>query len=312
MPRAYGGGGGAGDMNDLSASVARGGGCRCGGGGGGGGGVPVAVPCVLVPLLLAVLGVAVFILAVVHNALFLAVLLLVSALAFAFFRWNAAASRSNRALVLFLDRFPASDLRSAADGQIVKITGFASCGDVSLVSSYEKVGRCVYTSTLFYKYSGCLPMLANSKIRCLRWDLASVERLALDFYITDAKSGMRALVKAGHNSKVIPLIDENVLVNTTHRNREVSSTLSKWLEGRNLSPEAHMIRLEEGYIKEGRSLTVMGILSRKSGVLMIIPPAEPISTGCLLKNFLLPVDFDGLLLKISDPNNFMPGLDASN
>ncbi|XP_020084484.1 uncharacterized membrane protein At1g16860-like isoform X2 [Ananas comosus] len=228
--------------------------------GGGGGGVPVAVPCVLVPLLLAGLGVAVFILAVVHNALFLAVLLLVSALAFAFFRWNAAASRSNRALVLFLDRFPASDLRSAADGQIVKITG----------------------------------------------------RLALDFYITDAKSGMRALVKAGHNSKVIPLIDENVLVNTTHRNREVSSTLSKWLEERNLSPEAHMIRLEEGYIKEGRSLTVMGILSIKSGVLMIIPPAEPISTGCLLKNFLLPVDFDGLLLKISDPNNFMPGLDASN
>lgn len=69
----------------------------------------------------------------------------------------------------------------------------------------------------------------------------------MDFYITDAKSGMRALVKAGHNSKVIPLIDENVLVNTTHRNREVSSTLSKWLEERNLSPEAHMIRLEEGY-----------------------------------------------------------------
>lgn len=69
----------------------------------------------------------------------------------------------------------------------------------------------------------------------------------MDFYITDAKSGMRALVKAGYNSKVIPLIDENVLVNTTHRNRELSSTLSKWLEERNLSPEAHMIRLEEGY-----------------------------------------------------------------
>lgn len=56
----------------------------------------------------------------------------------------------------------------------------------------------------------------------------------------------------------------------------------------------------------------MGVLSRKSGALMIVPPAEPLSTGCLLKNFLLPVDFDGLLLKISDPNNFMPDLDTSN
>lgn len=71
------------------------------------------------------------------------------------------------------------------------------------------------------------------------------QRFAADFYITDAKSGKRALVKAGHRSKVVPLIDENLLV-TTSRDTELSSTLKCWLDERNLSSEAQLIRLEEG------------------------------------------------------------------
>ncbi|XP_072987441.1 uncharacterized membrane protein At1g16860-like [Typha latifolia] len=292
------------EVNDLSSSAVEGDRRRCCGP------VPTAVPCVLFPLLLAGIGVSVFILAVVHNALLLVALLLISALVAAFFLWNAASQRSNRALRVFLDRFPASDLRTAADGQLVKITGFASCCDVSLVSSYEKVERCVYTSTSLYTYSGCKSYLANAKNRCFRWNLTYLERLAADFYITDAKSGTRALVKAGSNSKVIPLVDENILVNTTLRNRELSSTLKNWLEERHFSADS-LLRLEEGYIKEGRSLTVMGMLSRKSGAIMIVPLPEPIATGCLLQNLLLPVDVDGLLLKISDKNLFMPNLAVS-
>jgi hypothetical protein len=72
------------------------------------------------------------------------------------------------------------------------------------------------------------------------------QRFAADFYVADAKSGRRALVKAGHHSKVVPLIDENLLV-TTSRGTELSSTLEHWLEERNLSSEeAQIIRLEEG------------------------------------------------------------------
>lgn len=73
------------------------------------------------------------------------------------------------------------------------------------------------------------------------------QRLTADFYITDAKSGIRALVKAGHDSRVIPLIHENILVNITAPNRDLSSTMKKWLQGRRLSCEARPMRLEEGY-----------------------------------------------------------------
>jgi hypothetical protein len=73
-----------------------------------------------------------------------------------------------------------------------------------------------------------------------------VQRFVADFYVTDAKSGKLALVKAGHNSKVVPLVDENILV-TTSRDTALSSTLKYWLEERNLSSEeAQVIRLEEG------------------------------------------------------------------
>ncbi|XP_010933777.1 uncharacterized membrane protein At1g16860 isoform X1 [Elaeis guineensis] len=289
-------------MNDLSGTAT---GHRCLSP------VPAAVPCVIVPLLLAGLAVSLLILVVVHNALLLAAVVLLSAVSAVFLLWNAASFQKHGALLVLLDRLPTSDLVTARDGQLVKITGFASCGDLALESSYEKVGRCVYTSMLLYEYCGFGSKPANANSRYFWWNLAYVERFATDFYITDVKSGTRALVKAGYNSKVIPLIDENILVNTTSKNRELSSTLKKWLERRQLSAGARLLRLKEGYIKEGDSLTVMGMLSRKDGVLMIAPPPEPFSTGCLLQKFLLPVDVDGLVLKFSGKNSSMTSLSLS-
>ncbi|XP_008810704.2 uncharacterized membrane protein At1g16860-like isoform X2 [Phoenix dactylifera] len=242
--------GGGGGMNDLSGTAV---GRRFRAP------VPAAVPCVIVPLLLAGLAVSLLILVVVHNALLLAAVLFLSAAASSFLLWNAASFRNHGALLVFLDRLPASDLVTARDGQLIKITG----------------------------------------------------RFATDFYITDMKSGTRALVKAGYNSKVIPLIDENMLVNTTSKHGELSSILKKWLERRRLSSGACLLCLKEGYIKEGNSLTVMGMLSRKNGVLMIVPPPEPFSTGCLLQKFLLAVDVDGLVLKSSGKNSSMTNLSLS-
>ncbi|KAK4379160.1 hypothetical protein RND71_001022 [Anisodus tanguticus] len=54
----------------------------------------------------------------------------------------------------------------------------------------------------------------------------------------------------------------------------------------------------ERYIKEGSSLSVFGILQRSSDVMVVTPPQELISTGCLWKKLLLPVDVDGLILAI--------------
>ncbi|KAJ4759489.1 Ubiquitin-specific protease family C19-related protein [Rhynchospora pubera] len=269
--------------------------------------VPTTLLWVLIPLLLAGLGVSVFVLAVVHNALLFVGIIVLSVLVVAFLVWNLIATRSNRGLYIFLDRAPDSDLRTATDGQIVKITGVASCGDISLVSSYEKVARCVYTSTLLYTCTGWTSMLSYFSDRYIRWELAHLERQAADFYITDAKSGTRVLVKAGNNSKMVPLIEESVLVSTRDNNREISLTLKKWLDERYLSVDSHLLRLEEGHVKEGRGITAMGMLSKKNGTVAIVPPSEPFSTGCFRQYFLLPIEIDALLLKSSDENGFMPG-----
>ncbi|XP_047068462.1 uncharacterized membrane protein At1g16860-like [Lolium rigidum] len=272
-------------------------------------GAPVPAPfpraaALAVAALLAVgIGLGALVLAVVRSPVLLLLALLLSAAVSAFLLWNAA---SGRALRRFVDGLHASSLRVAADGQLVKITGMVSCGDISLISSYEKVENCVYTSTLLRKCGRWGSEVANPVNTCSRWKLTHAERFAADFYITDAKSGKRALVKAGYRTKVVPLIDENVLVSTS-RNIELSSTLKCWLEERNLSSEeAQIIRLEEGYIREGMRLSVIGILSKKNEDLMILPPREPVSTGCVLLSFLLPAYFDGIVLRLVDKSYFIP------
>ncbi|XP_062226296.1 uncharacterized membrane protein At1g16860-like [Phragmites australis] len=296
----------AASLNDLCATAA---------GAAAAAGVPAPFPraaaWALAALLAVGLGVGALVLAVVHSAALLVVSVLLSAAVAAFLLWNAAAAASGRALRRFVDGLPASSLRVAADGQLVKITGFVSCGDISLISSYEKVENCVYTSTLLRKCGRWGSQILDPKNRCSKWKLTHAERFAADFYITDAKSGNRALVKAGHHSKVVPLIDENLLV-TTSRDTELSSTLKYWLEERNLSSEeAQLIRLEEGYIREGMRLSVIGILSKKNGDAMILPPTEPLSTGCVLLSFLLPTYFDGIVLRLVDRSYFVPNSGVS-
>ncbi|CAN6268731.1 unnamed protein product [Urochloa humidicola] len=290
----------AASLNDL---------CATAGGGGGGAGTPPPFPraaaWAAAALLAVGLGVGALVLAAVRSAALLVVAVLLSAAVAAFLLWNAAAAASGRVLRRFVDGLPASSLRVAADGLLVKITGSVSCGDISLISSYEKVENCVYTSTLLRKCGTWGSMIPNPWNRHSKWKLTHAERFAADFYITDAKSGKRALVKAGHHSKVVPLIDENLLV-TTSKNTELSSTLKFWLEERNLSSEeAQLIRLEEGYIREGMRLSVIGMLSKKNGDAMILPPPEPLSTGCVLMSCLLPSYFDGIVLRLVDRSYFV-------
>lgn len=76
--------------------------------------------------------------------------------------------------------------------------------------------------------------------------VGACQRQAADFYITDAKSGTRVLVKAGNNSRMVPLIEESILISTRDNNRELSLTLKKWLDERYLSVGSHLLRLEEG------------------------------------------------------------------
>ncbi|CAK9167032.1 unnamed protein product [Ilex paraguariensis] len=266
--------------------------------------IPTLAIYILVPLFFIGFGVSLLILIVVHNAIFFVALLFLSALLAVFLLWNSLNWRRNATLLLHLHSFPDSDLRLAPHGQLVKLTGLVSCGSVSLESSYEKVTRCVYTSTLLYESGGLGLKPADATGSCFLWRLAYSERLTTDFYITDRKSGIRALVKAGPDCKVIPLIVESRLVKTTGKCRVLSPHLTKWLKDRNLSAEADLLRLEEGYVKEGTSLSVLGMLQKNNDIVMIVQPQRIISAGCLWRKLLLPVDVDGLILwipRMADP-----------
>lgn len=263
--------------------------------------IPAAAVYVLLALFSVGLCVFTFFLIAVHNALFFVLLLCISSLIAAFLLWNS----TNAAVSFFLHSFPDSDLSSAAHGQLVKITGVVSCGNVTLESSYERVAPCVYTSTVLYEYGDmCLDVRDISSL----WRLAYSERHSTDFYITDLKSGIRALVKAGPDSKVISLIVESGLIRTSKKCRVLSSDFKKWLAERRVSAEARSLCLQEGYIKEGSSVSVVGILEKVNDVVMIVETHEVVSTGCLWPKLLLPIDVEGLIIGL--PERASPGSHA--
>ncbi|KAH9749747.1 ubiquitin-specific protease family C19-related protein [Citrus sinensis] len=121
-----------------------------------------------------------------------------------------------------------------------------------------------------------------------------------DFYISDFRSGLRALVKAGYGAKVAPFVKPATVVNITKGNRDLSPSFLRWLADRNLSSDDRIMRLKEGYIKEGSTVSVMGVVRRHDNVLMIVPSTEPVSTGCQWSRCLLPTYVEGLILTCED------------
>ncbi|KAF6153714.1 hypothetical protein GIB67_000947 [Kingdonia uniflora] len=246
-----------------------------------------------------------FILIIIHNPIFFITVILLSALILAFLLWNVLNWRKQGAILIFLNSFPDSDLRLARDGQLVKITGPASCGIVALESSYEKVQRCVYTSTSVYEYKRFHLKPAMVNHGCFRWSLAYSESFSTDFYVTDTKTSTTVMVKAGNGAKVTPLIRENTLVNTKGKAKVLSPYLRKWLGEKNLSADPCLLRLDERYVKERSYVTVIGILRKSKDVIMIVEPPEVMSIGCLWKRFLLPVDINGLILRVPESSTLL-------
>ncbi|GKV01928.1 hypothetical protein SLEP1_g14437 [Rubroshorea leprosula] len=208
--------------------------------------------------------------------------------------WNCAWGR--RGLLGYVKRYPDAELRGAADGQYVKVTGVVTCGSISLESSYQRVPRCVYVSTELYEYKGWGGKSANPKHHCFSWGCRHSEKYIADFYLSDFQSGLRALVKAGYGAKVAPFVRPATIVDVTKENRDLSPSFFHWLAERNLSSDDRIMRLKEGYIEEGSTVSVMGVVRRHDNVLMIVPSSQPISTGCLWNRLLLPTYVEGLIL----------------
>ncbi|KAG1364151.1 putative membrane protein [Cocos nucifera] len=239
-----------------------------------------------------------FILAAVHNAILLIVVVVIFGAVAALFIWNTCWGR--RAIIGFITRYPDAELRTAKNGQYVKVSGVVTCGNVPLESSFQKVPRCVYTSTSLFEYRGWDSKAANSKHRCFTWGLRSSERQVVDFYISDFQSGLRALVKTGYGARVTPYVDESIVVDINPDNKDLSPEFLRWLRGRNLSSDDRVMRLKEGYIKEGSTVSVMGVVQRNENVLMIVPPSEPFSTGCQWARCILPASVEGIVLRCED------------
>lgn len=240
----------------------------------------------------------IFILAAVGNPILLVVVVVLFVAVTSVFVWNSC--WGTKAITGFVARYPDCELRTAKNGQFVKVSGVVTCGNLPLESSFNRVPRCVYTSTSLYEYRGWDSKAANSSHRRFTWGLRSVERHVVDFYISDFQSGLRALVKAGSGAKVTPYVDESIAVDINQSNRDISPEFVRWLGKRNLSGDDRVMRLKEGYIKEGSTVSVMGVVQRNDNVLMIVPPPDPIPTGCMWSKCILPAHLEGIVIRCED------------
>ncbi|XP_044497169.1 uncharacterized membrane protein At1g16860-like isoform X1 [Mangifera indica] len=252
-----------------------------------------------------------FILGAVHNAILLIVVVVLFCAVAALFGWNSWWGRN--AIIGYIARYPDAKLRNAKNGQFVKISGLqrvhcdceniypvVTCGNVPLESSFQKVPRCIYTSTSLYEYRGWDSKAANPTHCRFTWGLRSLERRAVDFYISDFQSGLRALVKTGYGARVTPYVDDSFVIDVNPAKEELSPEFIGWLAERNLSSEDRVMQLKEGYIKEGSTVSVMGVVQRNDNVLMIVPPPEPVSTGCQWAKCIVPANLDGIVLRCED------------
>lgn len=245
--------------------------------------------------------VGVFLMFAVKKPVILVVVVAVLVPAFVGLGWNYAWGR--RAILGFVKSFPDAELRGAVDGQFVKVTGVVTCGSIPLESSFQRVPRCVYVSTELYEYKGWGGKSANTKHRCLSWGCRHAEKHVADFYVSDFHSGLRALVKTGYGAKAAPLVEPVTVVDITKEKRDLSPNFLQWLADRSLSSDERVMRLKEGYIKEGSTVSVMGIVRRHENILMIVPPTDPISTSCQWLRCLLPMYVEGLILHCEDNQN---------
>ncbi|RAL44901.1 unnamed protein product [Cuscuta campestris] len=249
---------------------------------------------VFLVLIVMALVVGAFLMVAVKKSMVLIALAVILAPAMVLLIWNF--TYKQRSLMGFLKRYPDAELRGAVDGQFIKVTGIVTCGSSPLETSFQKIPRCVYVSTELHEYRGCGAKPANSKHCFFSWGLRHSEKYVADFYISDYRTGLRALVKAGHGAKVAPFVSSSTVADITKGNKDSSPNFLQWLADRSLSSDDRIMRLKEGYIKEGSTVSVMGVVRRHDNVLMIVPPREPVSMSCQWLRCIFPTYTEGLIL----------------
>lgn len=90
-----------------------------------------------------------FILGAVHNAILLIVVVILFATVVALFTWNTCWGR--RAIINFISRYPDSELRTAKNGQLVKVSGVCYLIDAENIFLFLSV---VFLPIELYDYAG--------------------------------------------------------------------------------------------------------------------------------------------------------------
>ncbi|ONI31970.1 hypothetical protein PRUPE_1G342000 [Prunus persica] len=160
----------------------------------------------------------------VHNAYLLIVVVILFGAVATLFTWNTYWGR--RAIIGYIASYSDSELRTAKNGFhklfLVLFLKVVTCGNLPLELSFQKVPRCVYTSTSLYEYRGWDSKAANPTHHRFTWGLRSIERRVVDFYISDFQSGLRALVKTGSGARVTPYVDDSIVIDVNPENEELS------------------------------------------------------------------------------------------
>ncbi|KAL6960852.1 hypothetical protein U1Q18_038615 [Sarracenia purpurea var. burkii] len=105
---------------------------------------------------------------------------------------------------------------------------------------------------------------------------------------------------SGYGARVTPYVEETIVADVNPLNKELYPEFMRWLGERNLSSDDRTMRLKEGYMKEGSTVSVMEVVQRNDNVLMIVPPPEPFTIGCQWAKCIHPASLEGIVLRCED------------
>ncbi|XP_051199310.1 uncharacterized membrane protein At1g16860-like isoform X2 [Lolium perenne] len=114
------------------------------------------------------------------------------------------------------------------------------------------------------------------------------------FYISDRNSGRRFYVRAGEGAKITWMIKRK-MVSFDGEKKGASRSLTSWAESHGLSCDG-AARVEEGFIREGDTASVIGVLKKHHAFDVVDAPDGVVATGCQPARFMFPVLVEGLVL----------------
>ncbi|KAK1603619.1 hypothetical protein QYE76_027292 [Lolium multiflorum] len=211
------------------------------------------------------------------------------ALAAAVLSWNV--SRCAAEAERFFRRSPDTvfDQADMPIGELVKITGQVTCGRIPVGACFDDAARCVFTSVRMYGRRGWAWACC-----CSRWKLRHSEAHSTSFYISDRNSGRRFYVRAGEGAKITWMIKRKT-VSFDGDNKGASRSLTSWAESHGVSWDG-AVRVEEGFIREGDTASVIGVLKKHHAFDVVDAPEGVVATGCQPARFMFPVLVEGLVL----------------